>query len=124
MQLTITLSENVYLRAERFAKLAGKPVGEVIASVLESGLPLPDREFPDFDNISDSEVTKLTRVKMDAKRSQKLSDLLYDQQAGALTATGRAELDILMSEYNYLLLVHANANAEAVKRGLMPKQKP
>jgi hypothetical protein len=124
MAYTITLPEELYLRAERYAKFTGRDVDDIVASVLENGLPLPDRDFPDFATISDSEVLKLTKITMNPARSELQSQLLYEQQAGTLTRSAKRELDELMDEYRYTLLIHAYANAEAVKRGLMPKSKP
>ena len=51
---------------------------------------------------------------------RRLSELLYRQQTGTLTAEERSELRRLMENYQTQLLRKARALREAVRRGLRP----
>ena len=120
MAYTITLPENIYRRAERYAKFIGRDVDDVIAAALDAREPLPDWQLPDIEALDDSEILRLADATMDEAKNERFSGLLYDQHAGTLSQSAAAELDGLMDEYKFGLLVKAYASAEAVRRGLRP----
>jgi hypothetical protein len=120
MAYTITLPENIYRRAERYAKFTGRDIDEVIAAALDAREPLPDWPLPDIEALDDAEILRLSSAMMDETKNQRLSDLLYAQQAGTLSQADAAELDALMDDYKFGLIVKAYAAKEAVERGLRP----
>jgi len=69
--------------------------------------------------LADSEVMALTQMQMPPDQDDRLSLLLYKQQAETIAEEERAELSALMEIYKEGLLRKARALKEAVKRGLM-----
>ena len=61
---------------------------------------------------------------MEPEADYRLSALLDQQQARELTDLERAELAVLMREYEINLLRRSQAMAEAVRRGLRPRLSP
>lgn len=61
----------------------------------------------------------LTQMQMPPDQDDRLSLLLYKQQAETIAEEERAELSALMEIYKEGLLRKARALKEAVKRGLM-----
>jgi hypothetical protein len=92
--VTLNLPEDTYRRAERFARLANRDVQTVLADTL-------------------------TQLEMAPDQDDRLSELLYKQQAATLTPQEPVELDDLMQIYREGLLRKATALAEAVHRGLI-----
>lgn len=125
-QITLTLSDDVYHRAQYFAKLTSRDVADVLAEVVTLSLsPIRLQETStDSTNIqpvaslSDEDVISLTQLQMEPDSDQRLSELLDKQQAGILTDIERLELWALMQVYQEKLLLKAQALQEAVARGL------
>jgi predicted CopG family antitoxin len=119
--VTLTLQDDVYRRAAKFAQLANLKVNDVLSDVIELSL-LPPNPQPSVvkpvSELSDKEVLKLTELQMAPAQDRRLSRLLNRQQAGKLMAEERAELLTLMQVYQDGLLRKAQALAEAVRRGL------
>ena len=69
-------------------------------------------------DLPDEKVLELTHLELPPEEDQRLSDLLYKQQAGQLEPKAREELSQLMQLYQEGLLCKAQALSEAVKRGL------
>jgi hypothetical protein len=121
-QITITLPDEVYQRAERFARLANRDIASVLADTIQLSIPAISPEAAALEQIStlsDEQVIALTQLQMEPEQDARLSDLLDRQQSGILTETEHKELQTLMQIYQEGLLRKATALSEAVKRGLM-----
>jgi predicted DNA-binding protein len=121
-QITITLPDEVYQRAERLARLANRDIASIVADTIESSIPPISPEAAALEPVSalsDEQVLALTQLQMEPDQDARLSDLLDRQQSGILTDTERIELQTLMQIYQEGLLRKATALSEAVKRGLM-----
>jgi hypothetical protein len=121
-QVTITLPDEVYKRAERFAHLANRDVASVLADTILVSIPLVREDVLSSAPVSaltDEEVIGLTQLQMDFDQDQRLSTLLNRQQEGFLLDHERVELQTLMQIYQEGLLRKATALSEAVKRELI-----
>jgi len=121
-QVTITLPDEIYQRAERFAKLANRDVASILADTIQLSIPHIRTDTLDIEpipNLSDEQVLALTELQMEPEQDQRLSELLDRQQAVTLVETEPLELQTLMQIYQEGLLRKATALSEAVKRGLI-----
>ena len=120
-QVTITLSETVYRRAELLAELTESDVAGVLADTIGlslSPLHLHPKAVKPISALSDEDVLALTKLQMATLQDRRLSMLLDKQQAGELTEAEHTELWTLMQIYQECLLQKARALHEAVRRGL------
>jgi pyruvate-formate lyase len=120
-EITITLTDETYRQAERFAKLANKDVASVIADTIRLSIPAvrSDVVAESVSDLSDEQVLQLTQLQMEADQDARLSELLDQQQSGCLSSENRLELEALMQIYQEGLLRKATALSEAVKRELL-----
>ncbi len=121
-QITITLPDEVYQRAERFARLANRDIASVLADTIQLSIPPIRADILDLEpvsTLSDQQVLALTELQMESEQDARLSELLDRQQAGLLIEDERLELQTLMQIYQEGLLRKATALSEAVKRGLI-----
>jgi len=121
-KVTITLPDEVYQRAERFARLANRDVASILADSIQLSIPPVRANVTDLEPVSalsDAQVLALTELQMEPDQDARLSKLLDRQQAGFLTETERPELQTLMQIYQEGLLQKATALSEAVKRQLI-----
>jgi predicted transcriptional regulator len=121
-QVTITLPDEIYQRAELFARLANRDVASVLADTIQLSIPLVRPNILDLEpisDLSDEQVFALTELQMEPDQDARLSELLDRQQAGLLAEEERLGLQALMQIYQEGLLRKATAFSEAVKRGLM-----
>ncbi len=121
-QITITLPDEVYQRAERFARLANRDLASVLADTIQLSIPSIGAASLDIEpiaNLSDQQVLALTELQMEPEQDDRLSELLDRQQADLLAENDRLELQTLMQIYQEGLLRKATALSEAVKRGLI-----
>jgi hypothetical protein len=124
-QITITLTDDVYQKADRFARLANRDIASVLADTLQSSIPNISEAATTLTPISllsDADVLALTELQMEPAQDIRLSTLLDRQQAGLLTDIDRSELQLLMQTYQEGLLRKATALSEAVKRKLIKHQ--
>lgn len=124
-QITLNLPSSVYDKAKHFAQLTNRDIADVLTQAITlSLLPITSKEAPaNLENLSinslpDEKVIALTELQMAPSQDQRLSELLYNQQAGTLKDTEHSELLALMQVYQENLLIKANALREAVVRGL------
>lgn len=121
-QVTLTLPDEIYRRAEWLAQLTSRDVTDILSATIELSLPAINagakQAVRPMAELSDAEVLALTDLQMEAAQDQRLSQLLDRQQAGELTDTDRAVLVGLMQGYQEGLLRKAQALQEAVRRGL------
>jgi nitrogen-specific signal transduction histidine kinase len=121
-QVTITLTDDVYQKADRFARLANRDLASVLADTIQSSIPNISAAATILEPVSllaDSDVLALTELQMEPSEDNRLSELLDRQQAGILTEIDRSELQLLMQTYQEGLLRKATALSEAVKRKLI-----
>jgi hypothetical protein len=120
-QVTLELPDEVFDRAERLAALTRRDVKQLLAEAVSAMLPPLERQAAEgrpMRELSDSEVLRLADYRLSRKQERRLSQLLDQQQAEALTSPERAELLGLMQLYEVQWLQQAEALAEAVRRGL------
>jgi hypothetical protein len=121
-QITITLPDEVYQRAERFARLANRDIASVLADTIQLSMPSIRADALNLEpisDLSDQQVLALTELQMESEQDTRLSELLDRQQAGHLIEDERLELQALMQIYQEGLLRKATALSEAVKRELI-----
>jgi hypothetical protein len=125
-QITLTLPNKIYERAEGLAQRTGRDVAEVLTSMLEVSLPSdPLMTSPKpIDSLSDEEILALTASQMDSAQNARMSDLLVKQQASKLDEVEQQELSLLLHVYQEGSLRKARALVEAVRRGLRKPLKP
>ncbi len=121
-EITITLPDEIYQRAERFARLANRDVATILSELIQTDLLSITADVTTLEPISvlsDEQVLELTELQLEADQDARLSQLLALQQSGKSNDSDRAELEILMQLYREGLLRKATALSEAVKRGLI-----
>ncbi|MBW4454100.1 MAG: hypothetical protein KME55_16110 [Nostoc indistinguendum CM1-VF10] len=121
-QIIITLPDDIYQRAERFARLANRDVASILIDTIQLSIPPVNGDVSDLESVSvlsDEQVLVLTELQMEAEQDARLSELLDRQQSGTLNEGDRSELQTLMQVYQEGLLRKATALSEAVKRGLI-----
>ena len=79
MQVTVTLSDDVYERAKRFAELSGNELAEALAQALNSMLPPLETGVDNrpIGQLSDDDVLKTADSMMDDVLANRMSSLLY-----------------------------------------------
>ncbi|BAY47857.1 hypothetical protein SAMD00079811_54760 [Scytonema sp. HK-05] len=125
-QIILNLPDEVYKKAEHFAQLTNRAVVDILTQAIALSLspvspqstPIDSKETPSFSSLPDEEIIALTKLQMQPEQDQRLSELLYNQQAGTLANTEHFELLALMQVYQEKLLLKAQALREAVQRGL------
>ncbi|MHC5724867.1 MAG: hypothetical protein ACYTXY_12140 [Nostoc sp.] len=121
-QIIITLPDEIYQRAERFARLANRDLASILVDTIQLSIPLVSGDITDLEPVfalSDEEVLVLTELQMESAQDARLSKLLDRQQSGTLSEGDRSELQTLMQVYQEELLRKATVLSEAVKRGLI-----
>jgi hypothetical protein len=116
IQVTVTLSDEAYKRAEQYATFTGKSIDEILAWKLENIFPEPILDTAFITRLSNERLITLLDAPMEG--DERLSDLLDRQQAGLITPEEIEELEGLMQLYNQLVLSKAYMLKEAVERGL------
>ena len=122
VQVTISLPEDVYQRAERFSRLINRDLASVLADTVGSSLPpLSDQveTLPAIAELSDQAVLTLASSTLSTQQDQRLSELLEKQREGELVGDDPHELEALMQVYNEGWLRKTAGLVEAVQRGLM-----
>ena len=125
-QVTLTLPDQLWERAEAWAQCTGREVADLLAETIELSLdPLgqTDRERS-LETWPDHAVLAAVESTMSADEDQRLGELLDRQQAAILSGDERSELQALMQTYREGLLRKARAVREAVNRGLREPVEP
>jgi predicted DNA-binding protein len=120
-QVTVTLPDEVYQRAERLAKLTGREIGDLLVDTINISLPtlaVQSGSVRAVSSLTDEEIIALADLQPSAAQNQRLTILLDKQQDGQLTLTERSELTSHVQVYEEGLLRKAQALREAVRRGL------
>ncbi len=114
-QITLTVSDNVWLYAKAVATQNKRRIEEVLSDWLEK----VSSEI-DVEKFSDSEILALTELQM-SPAQQKLMDKFQEKNGeGELTDDEKRQFDALMEIYEDALLRKAQALRVAVERGLIP----
>ncbi|MDI6792578.1 MAG: hypothetical protein QME81_06900 [bacterium] len=120
-QVTLTLPNDLYTRAERWATITRRELSETLTDVLSDVLkPIcaaPDMEKP-VSTLSDQEVVTLSKLQMAPTQGRRLDKLLEKQRESELADEERSKLLALMQTYEQLWIRQSEALAEAVRRGL------
>lgn len=114
-QITLTVSDNVWLYAKAVATRNKRQIEEVLSDWLEK----ISSEI-DVEKLSDSEVLALAELQMSPSQQILVDELQEKNGEGALTIDERKQFDSLMEIYEDALLRKAQAFRVAVERGLMP----
>jgi hypothetical protein len=120
--VTINLPDEVYQRADRFARLANRDLASIITDTFVSSLPPISSKIDTLQPVgqmSDPAVLELANSSMPEPQDDRLSELLAKQREGELTLEEPQELESLMQIYNEGWLRKTAGLVEAVKRGLM-----
>jgi hypothetical protein len=120
--VTINLPEEIYQRADRFARLANRDLVSIITDSIASSLPPISPQIdqlPPIEQMSDQLILELANSQMPSDQDLRLSDLLAKQREGELIGDEPQELEGLMQIYNEGWLRKTAGLVEAVKRGLM-----
>jgi hypothetical protein len=120
-QVTVTLCDEVYGRAERLAEVSQRDVADLLSEVIVVSLPelrLQGESSTPGASLTDAQVLALSDLQLTPSQDRRFSALLERQQAGTATETERSELASLMQLYQESLLRKALALQEAVRRGL------
>lgn len=120
-QVTITLPEDLYELARRWALMTHRDVPETLTDILANTL-LPIQLVPNSEKpvsaLPDKDVLAIANVQMNEEPGRRLDSLLEQQRESRLTEAERRELMALMQIYDQLWVRQSEALAEAVSRGL------
>ena len=126
-QVTLTLPDELYEHARRWATITQRDLSETLTDaliiVLTPVYTTPRLERP-VSLLSDEDVLALSRAQMKPAQRRRLSELLEKQREGALAKGERPELLALMQVYSQLWIRQSEALAEAVRRGLREPLEP
>ena len=113
-QITLQVSENVWLYAKAVATQKKQRTEEVLSDWLEkvSG-------EVEIEKFSDVKIIALANLQLPESQQETLHELLEKNGEGELTALEKKYLDELMEVYNDALLTKAKAMRVAVERGLI-----
>lgn len=126
-QVTVSLPDETYRRAEHLARLTGRAVADVLSETIHLSLdPLGrlDIAAVPVASMPDAEILALADSHMDTDQDWRLRELLAKQQDGELTEDENSSLPTLMQVYEVGLLRKAQGLSEAVRRGLRPPLEP
>lgn len=119
-QVTLTLSNDIYEQAQRWAIITQQDLSETLADALSIVLApvhtAPHLEKP-VRSLSEEEIQDLCNMRMESYQGRQLSQLLEKQREGVLNDEERQEMLALMQIYNRLWIRQSEALAEAVRRG-------
>jgi hypothetical protein len=112
-QITLQVSDRVVNQATHVATQTQQRVEDVLTNWLEWVVT----EMP-IEALSNEEVLALTELQLTTEQQSAFSNLLTQNQDGALDAEGQRQLDALTRIYEHGLLRKAQALRVAVQRGL------
>jgi hypothetical protein len=120
--VTLNLPDEIYQRAERFARLANRDLASILTDTVVSSLPpLSDQidSLPSVEDLSDRAILDLANSRLSEAQDLRLSELLGKQREGEMVGDEPQDLEALMQIYNEGWLHKTAGLVEAVKRGLM-----
>ena len=119
MSSEVLISVPAEVAAQIFAQASdtGRTVGDTLRNLMDA---VQQQSSPVMSEWPDENVTAAADLKLPARDQERISDLLYKQQAGRTSLEDQAELRNLMTCYQALQLYQARALAEAIRHGLRP----
>jgi hypothetical protein len=120
--VTLNLPDEIYQRAERFARLANRDLASILTDTVVSSLPPLSEQIdslPSVEDLSDRAILDLANSRLSDAQDIRLSELLGKQREGEMVGDEPQELEALMQIYNEGWLRKTAGLVEAVKRGLM-----
>ena len=114
-QITLTVSDNVWLYAKAVATQNKQRIEEVLSDWLER----VSSEI-EVEKLSDAEVLALTELQMSPSQQTLMDEFQEKNGEGQLTNDEKKQFDALMEIYEDALLRKAQAFRVAVERGLIP----
>jgi len=126
-QVTVSLPDDTYRRAEHLARLTGRDVADILIETIHLSLePLGTLALSTTPvaSLSDADVLALADSQMDTGLDWRLRELLAKQRASELTEGESTSLLALMQVYEEGLLRKAQGLSEAVRRGLRSPLEP
>lgn len=120
--VTIHLPDDLYQRAERFARLSNRDLESIITDTVQSLLPPMGNHIDALQPIevlSDQEILALANSKMGSDPDSRMSFLLAAQRENELIEGEAQELQALMQTYQEGWLRQTTALVQAIERGLM-----
>ena len=126
-EITLSIPDDTYRRAERLAGLIGKNVSDILTDTLSISLPQMSSTLDEnriVSELPDPEVIALSESQIDPVSSMRFSELLEKQQSTQINPDEAAELLAFMQVYQDGLLRKAQALNESVKRGLRGSLEP
>jgi hypothetical protein len=123
-EVTLTLPDGLFERAQLWANQAERPVTDFLMETIEASLlPLGQAPKPVIEWTND-EVLSAVDSHLSPDDDQRLSELLARQCEGGLSEPEATELHRLMLVYQEGLLRKAMGLREAVRRGLREPPEP
>ena len=116
--ITLSLSHDLVVKAQAWAKQSGQPLADFLAESLECSLAPFSNSAGTLRDCSDRQVLEALEHQMEPSLDQRLSELLQLQQNDQLSVVQTQELQQLMIVYQEGLLTKSAALREAVERGL------
>lgn len=121
VEVTLHLPEHLVEHAKRFGEATQREVGQVLADTLEmmwATVGIGPELEPPVSALTDEEVLALANAKMEPVKNDRLGELQARGKADGLTEAERAELLVLLHQYQVGQLRKSQGLAEAVRRGL------
>jgi len=115
-KVTIELPEDIADQVRTVAARTQRSFGEVLVDWIRRAGSEPVLEL-----LADDEVLAVCDREPDSAEQEELSELLQQNQEGALVGRERERLDELMRHYRTGLVRRAQAIKVAVSRGLRPR---
>lgn len=119
-QVVLNLPENAFRSAMLLARGSQQSVQGVLTETVTQALTGWELWERSAATMTDQEILELCDSQMDSAQSDRFGLLLDKQQAGTLAPEERPELWTLTRIYQLGQLRKAEAQAEAVKRGMRP----
>lgn len=122
MEVTISLTDNIFANVANLASKTHRRIDEVIVEKIEREFSLDVADLETQIAVcSDKEIVEFSKLQMPAKQDKRLSFLLQKQGEAVLTTTELKELWKLMELNRLTTLKKAFALREVSRRGLNGK---
>lgn len=112
MEVTLNLSEKIYIDLSKSAEKSKRSFDEVVSERLE-------KTENSLRNGSDEEVLEAAKLWIPKNQSERQSELLDKQQSAELSDEETKELNFFQEIYQIALLKKAQGINEAMRRGLI-----
>ncbi|MBC7811255.1 MAG: hypothetical protein H7175_08915 [Burkholderiales bacterium] len=115
----LTVPEDVYVSAQRFAEENSQPVEQVMIDSIRTMTEAADEEteLQAFNHLSDNSLWSIARERMPDDVQNQMQDLMDKNSSGTITPEEFAELEKLVERGQRLMVVKSEAMALLTKRG-------